>query len=165
GDQDQIAELAGPLGRAAAHLAREHWPGPLTLVVPRAKGFGPDLGGPPSAGRTVGVRWPDHSLIASLCRQVGPLAVTSANLHGAPPATTAAQLIEAFGGAGGLDAVLDGGICDGVPSTVIECRGASARCLREGALPWVELAGVAVGVVAEGTGPGGIRWESGPGRG
>jgi L-threonylcarbamoyladenylate synthase len=165
GHEDQIREVAGRLGRAASHLARDHWPGPLTLVVPRAAGFGADLGGPPSAAHTVGIRWPDHALTASLCRRVGPVAVTSANRHGAPPATTAAEVLEAFGGDDRLGAVLDGGRCDGVPSTVVECRGASARCLRDGALPWVELAGVAVGAEAEGAGPGGIGWEPGPGRG
>jgi tRNA threonylcarbamoyl adenosine modification protein (Sua5/YciO/YrdC/YwlC family) len=165
GHTDQIGEVAGRLGRAAARLARHHWPGPLTLVVPRGGGFGPDLGGPRSAGRTVGIRWPDHALVESLCRRVGPLAVTSANLHGAPPATSATQVIEMFGVDNRLGAVLDGGVCDGVPSTVIECRGSSARCLREGALPWGELARIPVGSEAEDTGSDGIRWRTEPGRG
>jgi L-threonylcarbamoyladenylate synthase len=165
GHPDQIEDVAGRLGPAAAHLARRHWPGPLTLVVPRAEGFAPDLGGPPSARGTVGIRWPDHALVHSLCRRVGPLAVTSANLHGGPPATTAGEVVEAFGGDDGLDAVLDGGLCDGVPSTVIECRGSSARCRRDGALPWAELTAAPVGTGGEDGTWTGIRWETGPGWG
>jgi L-threonylcarbamoyladenylate synthase len=141
GHRDQVVEVAGRLGPAAARLAGLHWPGPLTLVVPRAAGFDADLGGPPSAGGTVGIRWPDHALVVSLCRRVGPLAVTSANLHGAPPATTATAVVETLAGTDGLAGVLDGGVCDGLPSTVIECRGWLAHCLRRGALSWSEAVG------------------------
>lgn len=140
GGWDQVAEVAGTLGPAASLLADRHWPGPLTLVVPRATRFDADLGGPGSARGTVGIRWPDHDLVESLCRRVGPLAVTSANLHGSPPGTTAAAVADAFSASDGLDVVVDGGPCDGVPSTVIECRGWSARCLRRGAVAWTSPA-------------------------
>jgi len=135
----QVGAVAGPLTGPARRLAERHWPGPLTLVVPRAEGFDADLGGPPAARGTVGVRWPDHPLIQALCRELGPLALTSANLHGAPPATTALDVGLAFRGAEDLAVVLDGGVCDGVPSTVVECLGAAPRCLREGAIPWSAL--------------------------
>ena len=110
-------------------------PGPSPWWCRVAPRFTVDLGGPPAARQTVGVRRPDHPVVVALCELLGPLAVTSANLHGAPPATTA--------GPGGRGAspdrtspacVLDGGMCDGVPSTVVECRGPASRCLREGAL-------------------------------
>ncbi len=159
--EDQLAEVAGRLGPAGAYLARHHWPGPVTLVVPRAERFGVDLGGPPSARHTVGIRWPDHTLVQALCGQVGPLAVTSANLHGGPPATTAGEVVAAFAEADGLAAVLDGGVCDGVPSTVVECRGSWARCLREGAIPWEVL----VTDGAEGEASNRIHWEPFAGRG
>ena len=86
---EQVAMVAGELEPAARHLADRYWPGPLTLVVPRRPGFTVDLGGPPAARQTVGVRRPDHPVVVALCELLGPLAVTSANLHGAPPATTA----------------------------------------------------------------------------
>jgi L-threonylcarbamoyladenylate synthase len=136
---EQVALVAGHLGPAAQHLADNYWPGPLTLVVPRRRGFTVDLGGPPAARQTVGVRWPAHPVIVALCDLLGPLAVTSANLHGATPATTADEVVRDFAAADQPELVLDGGTCDGVPSTVVECRGPASRCLREGALAWADL--------------------------
>ncbi len=138
---EQAQTVAGRLDSAAEHLAGRYWPGPLTLVVPRRNGFAVDLGGPPSARQTVGVRLPDHPLVQELCRELGPLAVTSANLHGALPATTALEVMEAFARSDGIAVILDGGLCDGSPSTVVECRGPAFRCLREGAIPWNEVFG------------------------
>jgi L-threonylcarbamoyladenylate synthase len=132
----QVELVAGELEVAAAELAERFWPGPLTLVVPRRPGFTVDLGGPASARQTVGVRWPDHPVVVALCELLGPLAVTSANLHGDAPATTASGVAGTFAGRGQPAVVLDGGTCDGVPSTVVECRGPASRCLREGALAW-----------------------------
>ena len=89
----------------------------------------------------MGVRRPDHPVVVALCELLGPLAVTSANLHGAPPATTAEEVVRVFAGSEEPRLVLDGGTCDGVPSTVVECRGPASRCLREGALAWDVLHG------------------------
>ena len=136
---EQVDQVAGALGPAAAALAARFWPGPLTLVVPRRRGFTVDLGGPPAARRTVGVRRPDHPVVVALCELLGPLAVTSANLHGAPPATTTAEVVAAFARSDQPKLVLDGGRCAGMPSTVVECRGPVSRCLREGALAWEDL--------------------------
>jgi len=79
--------------------------------------------------------------VVALCELLGPLAVSSANLHGAPPATTASGAASLFAGSGQPALVLDGGTCDGTPSTVVECRGPASRCLREGALAWADLHG------------------------
>jgi L-threonylcarbamoyladenylate synthase len=154
---EQVALVAGQLGPAAQHLADHYWPGPLTLVVPRRRGFTVDLGGPPAARQTVGVRRPAHPVVVALCDLLGPLAVTSANLHRAAPATTAAEVEREFAGADQPELVLDGGTCDGVPSTVVECRGPASRCLREGALAWVDLQGTGhgpAGAAAPGDGHG-----------
>jgi tRNA threonylcarbamoyl adenosine modification protein (Sua5/YciO/YrdC/YwlC family) len=148
---EQVALVAGPLESAAAELGARFWPGPLTLVVPRRPEFTVDLGGPPTARQTVGVRWPDHPAIVALCELLGPLAVTSANLHGDPPATTAAQVVAVFAGSDQPEVVLDGGTCDGTPSTVVECRGPASRCLREGALAW-DVLHLRSGSTSEGTG-------------
>lgn len=118
-----IAELDG----AARALAEEHWPGPLTLVLRRARPFTAYLGG--TDDTTVAVRIPAHPVALELLRATGPLAVTSANLSGEPPAT-------ACGEASALAPellCLDGGTCDGVPSTVLSLVG-EPRVLREGAL-------------------------------
>ena len=64
---EQVELVTAPLDAAAAALAERFWPGPLTLVIPRRRGFSADLGGPPSARRTVGVRRPDHPVVAALC--------------------------------------------------------------------------------------------------
>ena len=132
---------ASEVVRVVGRLARRYWPGPLTVVVPRGPNFAADLGGPPSARTTVGVRLPDHLLVQGLCREVGPLAVTSANIHGDPPATAAHEVMESFPESDGIGIVVDGGRCDGTPSTVVECRGETLRCLREGAIPWSEVLG------------------------
>ncbi len=145
GGAHQVGLVAAPFEEAARELAHRSWPGPLTLVVPRSATFTADLGGPDSARGTVGVRWPDDGTVAALCSRVGPMAVTSANVHGGPPATEAAAVAAAFDPSPSLALVLDGGTRHGLPSTVVECRGRSTRCLRQGALSIDEPAGRAPG--------------------
>jgi L-threonylcarbamoyladenylate synthase len=137
--REQVGVVAAPLDGAAGRLADRFWPGPLTLVVPRAVGFTADLGGTPSVSETVGVRWPDHPVVHQLCTALGPLAVTSANIHGSLPASTADEVARMFPGAGGVAVVLDGGPCDGLPSTVVECRDGETSPLRHGAIAWNEI--------------------------
>jgi L-threonylcarbamoyladenylate synthase len=125
----QVRQVASSWPRDASMVAARFWPGPLTVVVPARPEVGRLLGGD---GRTVGLRRPRHRLVQSLCRAAGPLAVTSANPHGAPPCTTAAEVVAAFPG---LD-VVDGGRCDGVPSTVADCTVSPPLCRRQGGVPW-----------------------------
>lgn len=139
GSVDQVQVVAASFPPGARALAAAFWPGPLTLVVDSGEDL-PSLGGD---GVSVGVRLPDHPVARALCRASGPLAVTSANRHARPPCTTAGEVVAAFaeGGASGdpaprLALVLDGGRCDGVPSTVIDCRGAAPACLRPGGVPF-----------------------------
>jgi L-threonylcarbamoyladenylate synthase len=139
GTPAQVTAVAASLGSAASDLAGRFWPGPLTLVVPRASGFTADLGGPRSTPLTVGVRWPDHPVVERLCGEIGPLAVTSANLHGSPPATTSDQVVRGFPPDAAPAVIVDGGSCDRAPSTVVECVGPTTRCRREGAIPWSEI--------------------------
>jgi tRNA threonylcarbamoyl adenosine modification protein (Sua5/YciO/YrdC/YwlC family) len=128
------ADKLGRLGVAAGALADHFWPGPLTIVVARQPGFDADLGG--DAG-SVGLRVPDHAVVAALCREVGPLATTSANLHGGATPETAAEVAALFGDA--VAAVVDGGRCAGEPSTVVDCLGRRPRLLREGRIAWTEV--------------------------
>ncbi len=133
------ATVAGQLDGAAEVLAVRYWPGPLTLVVPREIRFAADLGGPPSAQATVGLRWPDHPLVGRLCRAARPT-----GRHQCQSARISA-IDHGRGGGGGvcrsrrLATILDGGTCDGTPSTVVECRGSATRCIREGAIAWEEI--------------------------
>lgn len=123
------ARELGELGELGEKLAAAFWPGPLTLVVPRKSGAFLHLGGEDS---TVGVRCPDRPLTRRLLEQSGPLAVTSANLHGRPPATTAAALRHALGPA--VRVVIDDGECSGVPSTVVSLVSGEPLVLREGSI-------------------------------
>lgn len=134
-DVAQAEALAGPDGLppVAARLVARLWPGAVTVVVARRAGLRWDLGG---SGTTIGLRCPDHDLARSLCRAVGPLATSSANRHGRPPLVTPAEVAAEFGPE---LVVLDGGRCDGAPSTVVDVTGEQLRCLRAGAVTWDEV--------------------------
>lgn len=129
-DAGELARLAEPLPPEASALVARWWPGPLTVVVRRAAGVDWELGGDPT---TIGVRCPDHDLLRELLRRSGPLAVTSANLHGEPPCATPAEVRARLGG----DLlVLDGGRCAGTPSTVVDWTSGKPRLLRPGPVPF-----------------------------
>ena len=127
-------EAVAYLDPRAGELAETFWPGPLTIVCRRAPSFQLDLGG--SGDGTIAVRIPAWDLLLDILRVTGPLAVTSANLSGQAPATTVERAREIFGEAVG--AYVDGGVCDGAPSTVISTVGAPV-VLREGALRGADL--------------------------
>lgn len=122
------AETVATFSPRAAELADRHWPGGLTLVLPRAAGFDADLGGTDTA--TVGVRVPDHDVPRELARRVGPLVTTSANRHGRPTPATAADAAAELG----VAVWLDGGVLGGAPSTVVRVLGESVEILRQGAV-------------------------------
>jgi L-threonylcarbamoyladenylate synthase len=125
-------EVAATLARfdeRAERLAQVFWPGQLTIVLPRAQmSFAWDLGG--DAG-TIGLRVPSHPLALAVLSAAGPLATTSANRSGAPPAGTCDELHVAFGD---LVAVY---LCQEQPlvgraSTVVDLAHGDARILRVG---------------------------------
>jgi L-threonylcarbamoyladenylate synthase len=132
----QVQELGVAFTRAAGTLARSWWPGPLTLV------FGFETGGPRPRwldGRDeVALRVPDHAFLRTLLAMTGVLLVTSANRHGDPTPTTAADVAERLGPA--VDLVVDGGALTDVPSTLVNVRGSDAVVEREGAIPRVAVA-------------------------
>ncbi len=131
---DQVPTVATAVPQVAEVLMERFWPGPLTLVVPRRPDLEADLGDDEA---TVGVRCPDHPVPLALCRRHGPLATTSANLHGQPTMTTATAVEAALGDS--VEIVLDAGPCTGLPSTVVDCTGDEPKCLREGRIPWTEV--------------------------
>lgn len=134
-DQEQAAELSQAVPPAAERLMARYWPGPLTIVLARSPASADyHLG---EGAETVGLRCPDDERIRELCRLCGPLATTSANRHGQPPLTTATAVAETF--AADVALVLDGGTCEGEPSTVIDCTGDEPRLIRAGRVPWSEL--------------------------
>lgn len=150
---DDLDPVLAEVPTTARALMEAFWPGPLTLVLTAAADLGWDLG---ETSGTVAVRMPDHPVALALLDATGPMAVTSANLTGAAPATDAAAASAAFPGRTGPDGdilVLDGGPTPGpVPSTIVSLAGAHALApvvLRQGALPLAELAAVLDPVLAE----------------
>ncbi|MEO7555786.1 MAG: L-threonylcarbamoyladenylate synthase [Acidimicrobiales bacterium] len=137
---DQALGLVEPPGPALARVIERWWPGPLTIVFPRRRDVTVALGGD---GTTIGVRCPDHDLVCSLARELGPLAVTSANRHGEPTPTAAAGAAAALGDAVAL--VIDGGPCPIVPSTVIDGTTPDLPVLRPGPISAEQIARAAQG--------------------
>ena len=116
-------------------LIDEFWPGGLTLVMRANRNLIWDLG---DTKGTVAVRMPLHELALELLKQTGPLAVSSANRSGAPPATSAADAEAQLGEA--VAVYLDGGPCSGdVPSTIVDLTGAVPKLLRRGVISIARL--------------------------
>ncbi len=131
---DQALALAGPLSDQAHALMDTFWPGPLTIVVCGRQDLAAGVGGDDG---TIGVRCPAHPVARALCAAAGPLATTSANLHGQPPLVTADEVASTFEAS--VPVVLDGGPCTGLPSTVVDCTTRQPRLLRLGGVPWAEV--------------------------
>jgi L-threonylcarbamoyladenylate synthase len=124
------AALTETLGAFGQDLIDEFWPGPLTLVFRSSPTLMWDLG---ETLGTVAVRMPLDPVALDLLRRTGPMAVSSANRHGLPAATTATEAQTQLGDA--IEVYLDGGPCaDNVPSTILDLTGTVPRLLRAGAL-------------------------------
>jgi L-threonylcarbamoyladenylate synthase len=128
-DAADLALVARDLSPAALRIAEHFWPGPLTLVVPKAGRVPAEV---TAGGDTVAVRIPDHPLARALIRAAGaPLATTSANLSGQASPVTAEEARAQLGDRVAL--ILDGGRCPGgVASTVVSLIGAAPVILRPG---------------------------------
>lgn len=113
----------------ADKLAQSFWPGPLTMVLPRAKEI-PDLVA--AGGATVGVRWPSHPFIQAVIRECGfPLAAPSANLSNHLSPTNADHVGKQMGEK--LQLIVDGGQSQvGIESTVIDLTQSPPTVLRPG---------------------------------
>jgi len=113
----------------ADKLARAFWPGPLTLVLPRAASIPGII---TAGGPTVGVRWPSHPLIQAVIRECGfPLAAPSANPSNRVSPTTAEHVRKYLGNKVRL--IVDGGQAQiGIESTVLDICVAPPRLLRPG---------------------------------
>jgi len=124
---DDLKEITLGIGEVAQRLAERFWPGPLTLVVPRNPAL-PDLISP---NDTIGVRMPDHPVALALLRDIGPLAVTSANLSGYENSNTAQEVMNQLNGR--IHLIIDGGTTGGrIPSTVVDCTVPDLVVLRPG---------------------------------
>ncbi len=149
-----LEDWARDVPPAARALAAAFWPGPLTLILPRARGVSDLLTG---GQDTVGLRIPAHPAAQALLRAFGgALAAPSANRFGRISPTTAAHVREEFGDA--VPVVLDGGASEvGIESTIVDLSGDAPRILRPGAIGRPALEAVLGEAIGDGRTPGAPR--------
>jgi L-threonylcarbamoyladenylate synthase len=132
---DDLPKLTSETYDSVFLLAEKFWPGPLTIVLPKAAEV-PDI---VTAGLdTVGIRMPDHKVALDLIRESGsPIAAPSANRFGCISPTSADHVIKQLSE---IDYVLDGGRTTiGIESTVILLKGNQIKVLRHGAVTSEEI--------------------------
>ena len=138
-DVSWLVRYCRDVPQTAYRLAERFWPGPLTMILPKA-----DCVPLVTTGglETVGMRCPDHAVTRAIIAAAGvPVAAPSANISGRPSCTTAAHVREDMDGR--IDGVVDGGPCRvGVESTIIDLTCTPPRLLRPGGLPLEELRAV-----------------------
>lgn len=128
GSWHTIEGLVYSVPNTARELIRAFWPGALSLVVRQAPSLQWDLG---DAHGTVMVRMPLHPVAIELLREVGPMAVSSANISGRPPAVTAQEARDQLGDL--VEVYLDSGPSEQqAASTIVDLTGAHPRVLRQG---------------------------------
>lgn len=138
-DMEQLSLVAREVPEAAQVLAEAYWPGPLTLIVWRAEGLPPRL----TAGNaTVAVRVPDHPVPRELAQRLGrPITGTSANISGAPDPKSLDELRRQVGER--VHCVVSAGpVPAGTASTIVDLTGDAPKLIREGAIPFAEIAGI-----------------------
>jgi len=146
GSWTTIDGLVSAVDSRMRDLIEAFWPGGLTLVVRYAQSLTWDLG---DARGTVAVRMPLHPVAIELLEKTGPMAVSSANRHGQPPAQTAAEARAQLG----EDVAVyleDGQVRGGVASTIVDVTENRPRILRLGALGADELREVVPDIVGAG---------------
>ena len=135
-----LERLVSEVSEPAGLLMRAFWPGPLTLLLPRAEGVPAAV----TAGRPlVGVRMPSHPVALELIGRAGvPVAAPSANLFSRTSPTTAAHVLDDLDGR--VDAVLDAGpALQGVESTVLDVSQSPMRIYRPGAVTAEQIRAIA----------------------
>ena len=136
-DQAAMALYCDPIPESAKTLAEKFWPGPLTIVL-NSRELVPEI--VRAGGATVGLRCPDNVLTLNALAEAGvPFAAPSANPSGEPSPKTAEEVLRYFDGK--IDGVIDGGPCTiGTESTLIDLSRTPYRILRQGALPYEQIA-------------------------
>lgn len=154
-DEAVLPGLADDVSDDATALARKFWPGALTLILYSQPSLNWDLG---DAQGTVALRVPNDPLTLNLLRQVGPLAVSSANKTGRIAATSAQEALEQLGE--DVELIVDGGTrpisrgkhldsADVLPSTIVDCTSDRLVVVREGAISLEELREVVPSIVSK----------------
>jgi len=136
--------LADEVPDVARALIEAFWPGALTLVVRAAPSLAWDLG---ETRGTVAVRMPLQPVALAVLEETGPLAVSSANRSGLPPAVDIGHAVAQLGQT--VSVYLDAGPAgEPVPSTIVDLTGTPPRVLRQGALAAERLIEVVPDLVA-----------------
>lgn len=138
-DISAVEGIASCCQQTATRLIERFWPGPLTLILPKADAVPAIV----TAGlATVAVRMPDHPVALQLIRTAGmPIAAPSANRFGGLSPTTAMHVHDQLGNR--IDLILDGGACPiGIESTVLDLTGNIPALLRPGGLPLEKIEAV-----------------------
>ena len=144
GSWHTIDGLVYSVPHAARQLIEAFWPGALSLVVQQAPSLQWDLG---DAHGTVMLRMPLHPVALEVLREVGPMAVSSANISGRPPAVTADEARSQLGDL--VDVYLDAGPSDRqAASTIVDLTRSAPRILRVGPIRADDIANV-LGVDAD----------------
>jgi len=134
---EQVARVAKDLPPQAQALAERFWPGALTLVVAKADGLPDRL---TAGGTTVAVRMPDHPAAIKLMTCLGgPITGTSANISGGVDPSTLAELSDQLGGRVAY-VFNEGPEPKGTASTVVDITSGEPKLLREGAIPFEQVA-------------------------
>jgi len=144
GSRHTLDGLVYSLPKAARELADAFWPGALTLYVEHSPSLQWDLG---NTGGQVAIRMPLHPVALEVLREVGPMAVTTANKIGRPAPTTAEEAREQLEYA--VRVYLEAGpAADPAPSTIVDVTGDVPRVLRAGAIPLEKLRDVVPDLIA-----------------
>jgi L-threonylcarbamoyladenylate synthase len=135
GSRHTLDGLVYSLPKAARELADAFWPGALTLYVEHSPSLQWDLG---DTGGRVAIRMPLHPVALEVLREVGPMAVTTANKVGQPAPATAEEARDQLEYA--VRVYLEAGPAhDPAPSTIVDVTGDVPRVLRTGAIPFEKL--------------------------
>ena len=138
-DNEMAKRCVGHWPELADKLSQSFWPGPLTLVLPRALEMPDNV---TAGGATVGVRWPSHPFIQAVIRECGfPLAAPSANLSNQISPTNAEHVRQQLGGK--ISLIVDGAQAQvGIESTVVDLSVIPPQILRPGMIHVEALAAV-----------------------
>lgn len=141
-DLADMKELIDPKNllclRQSQILAKAFWPGALTIIVCARPDLNWDLG---RTNGTIALRMPKNDLALRILQKTGPLAVSSANIHTAPPATSMEQAQEYFSST--VHWYVDGGnAVSGISSTIVNIAHGQVKILREGQITGKEIAEV-----------------------
>ena len=123
----QLSHVSSSPSEFFAPLANSFWPGPLTLVLPNPQST---MSLVSSEKNTIAVRCPDNNFVRGIAKDLGPLAVTSANVHGEPTPESADEIKAMLSDA---DLIIDGGpLKNGLASTLVDLTNTVPIILREG---------------------------------